>query len=494
MWCWWNGVLSGEIAYYVNPYHSFLVEKTIQKRQGILSSNGSLIIEHQDKTFTTKENYVLVRDEKSEPLLDWSKNIRVIDAEKFFNLKTEVLKRIHLIKPELFILENEILINSGSVVGLNLVTTSPATALFLKLILKEKTDLPVLESFIIYHDPEFELDSYRFNIDSSGVVAINFTTREILIVGNNCLEDIKEFIVVLSNMILSRFGSILLSGKMCFYKNEKLSFYLIPSSGGGVQVLNDPDFTTNLSDQFCVGETGFFSIFKGACIKNSEIFSFQKKEIFEKCHQFGNLMENIVYDSKTRIPSFEIETSFRNGFITFSTEDVFNRKDIPGIFPENIFLFIEDDLGFIPFLGLLDDPQALDIFLPFFLNNTLLFSHPRVSIDLLRHFLTLHSIKLWIINIGFLKKSHLDDKKNDLSVLNKYLKMVITKDLKHIKLIKDTVFFISVPEFLNNIDLEISMPRKLWTQDIDYDLAANRFKESLIQNHQRSDRSISHAL
>jgi ATP-dependent phosphoenolpyruvate carboxykinase len=140
MWCWWNGVLSGERAYYVNPCHSFLVEKTIQKRQGILSSNGSLIIEHQDKTSTTKENYVLVRDEKSEPLLDWSKNIRVIDAEKFFNLKTEVLKRIHLIKPELFILENEILINSGSVVGLNLVTTSPATALFLKLILKEKTD------------------------------------------------------------------------------------------------------------------------------------------------------------------------------------------------------------------------------------------------------------------------------------------------------------------------------------------------------------------
>lgn len=211
MWNWSHAIISGDILQHLNPDASLLIEKTLKSGKAHLGKSGALLV----STGPPASKMIVVEDDQTVDVIDWNKKAQAIDPDAFEYLVQQYLKKIHLMKPELYLLEASVCADVSQSLGLHLITPSPVHAFFMQTLFREKRNFCPLGDFTVYHDPEGE----------KATVALNFSTKEILITGTSSFADIELSISAAISTLLVDRGTLFLRGRLV-KDIGKLSFYL----------------------------------------------------------------------------------------------------------------------------------------------------------------------------------------------------------------------------------------------------------------------------
>lgn len=507
MWEWWKGIVSGEIQTRVNPSPAFLIEKTIQKHQGKLARYGTLCVNSGKLTGRAAEDKYVVRNRASEHIIDWKANINEMDNESFNELKIEMLKKLHLLKPETYVIEASAGADPMYTLGVNLITTSPVHAFFCQQIMREKRENNPLGSFTIYHDPSLEFDVRKFKLRSSTVIAINFESQEILIGGTAYCGEIKKAIFSVMNTILPDYGVLPLHSSANSDHHGHVSVFFGLSGTGKTTLSADEGFQVIGDDEHGISERGIFNFEGGCYAKTYNLTEAGEPQIFRAINRFGSLMENVVIDPETREPHFEDKSITENGRATYPLRflDDFD-PDGRGELPSNFFFLSADAMGVLPAVSSLSDDQAMYYFLLGYTAKvagteiglkgvTATFSHcfgapfmmrpPKDYGLLLKEFLHKHKIKVWQINTGWYGGPYGIGERYPLSFTRNCIRAIQKGVGPEVTFTTDPIFSLKCPENLEGIDKKFLNPQRLWKDGNDYLKAAKELKQQFDQNYQK---------
>lgn len=505
MWHWWNSIISGEIPLHINSSEALLIEKSIQKRSGVLSSGGALVV-HSGK-FTgraTKDKYV-IKDDVTENLIDWTSGIHPLDDHTFEEIKIDILKRFHILKPELYIIERSVGADENYSMGVNLITSSPYHALFFKIMMREKKDSNSLGEFTIYHDPELELDTKIRGLNSSTAVVINLKKREILIAGTAYCGEIKKAVFTVMNLILPDLGVLPMHAGANMDEEGKVCVFFGLSGTGKTSLSTDIGMKLIGDDEHGLSDNGVFNLEGGCYAKTYNLDPIQEPEIFKATNRFGSLIENVILEHETRRPIFESKTVTENGRSSYPLSSLGSIvENGRGKIPSHFFFLSADAMGVLPLISKLDNDQAIYYFLLGYTAKvagtesglkgiTATFSHcfgapfmlrkPSEYGKILKEFLDKHLINVWLLNTGWYGGIHSVGKRYDLNISRSCIKSIQKGELRKLTYSKDPVFNLSIPESLEFVEDRLLKPQLLWKNQSEYFSTANHLKTKFDQKY-----------
>jgi phosphoenolpyruvate carboxykinase (ATP) len=515
MWQWWNGVISGEIPLHVNSSEAYLIEKTLMKRLGHLSADGALVVESGKFTGRAAQDKYIVRDETTEEIIDWEGKVLSLTDETFIDLKTDFLRRIHLLKPELFIMERSAGADATYAIGVNLLTTTPIHSLFCQLIMRERNESHPLGEFTIFHDPDFECDVNKYGLRSSTVIALNFKRREILIFGTGYCGEIKKAIFTVMNTLLPDYGVLPMHSGANADPQGNVSVFFGLSGTGKTTLSTDTGMKMIGDDEHGLSERGIFNFEGGCYAKTFNLKEHLEPDIYKATNRFGSLIENVALDKETRRPIFEDKSLTENGRSTYPLKALKSIiEDGKGKMPSNFFFLSADAMGVLPLVGELNHEEAAYYFLLGYTAKvagteigmkgvTATFSHcfgapfmmrhPEDYAHLLREIIKKNAIRIWMVNTGWYGGPYGVGRRYDLSLTRSCIRSIQNGGAHQATFVKDSVFSISVPTKLEGVDGRFLKPETLWEKQDEYFANARKLKELFDENYQKILKGTKHA-
>lgn len=491
MTTWANNLFSKEMTVYQNLSIPILIEKSLaQSPKNRLSSNGSLVIETGRFTGRASEDKYVVEEAFSNKVIDWKNNIRKMPETTFQSLKQDILSDFEKTNTSLFAMDRSAGANPSYALGVRVITTSASHALFCKNIFREPLEAPPLGQFTIYHHPTYEAMPDKYSLRSSTVIAINFNSKEIIIIGTGYAGEIKKSIFSVMGVLLPEHNILPMHTGANQDQNGKTSLFFGLSGTGKTTLSTDMGLDLIGDDEHGLSNEGIFNI-EGGCYAKTYDLKYEKEpEIFNVSNKFHGLLENVILDSETRTPLFSDKSITENGRSTYSLESLENIVHSgQGPIPSNIFFLSADALGVLPAISLLNSEQAMFYFLSGYtakLGGTELglkgisttFSHcfgapfmMRKSHDygqLFKASMEKHNIKVWLINTGWYGGPYGEGQRYPLSFTRSCIRAIQQGKAQDISFQKDPIFNLSIPVALPSVNPELLNPMKLWSDEKRY--------------------------
>lgn len=481
MWQWWNGLISGEIPAHINSTDAFLVEKAILARQGQLSAEGVLVVNpFEDQASITGKTFI-TRNKDSEKNFDWEKNSSISD-EMFVNEKNNWLKRVHLLRPELFISERIIGFGSSYSLKINLITTSPVYMLALNHLTEKFEFDGGWGEFLFLHDHE-----------STSISCINFSTGEIVLSGNIDFSKLLDILHIIFEKISRVHHAIPFDARLLI--NDEGSTLLVAGENFCRQQLDCVQNSYDLKGNFIHGivKDGVFSLENGRTISSIEIKTQDNSNNAVALNHFASVVFNIPMDKDTRKLLIESRKSIDKGYAIFPFKNLNQlRRNHLYSLPENIFISFEDRLGVLPLIGKLELDQAFYFYVstlrsvPGFWDQVLTFNDFHSIFDN-------NTCHFWLLNTGYFGGDEKFGTRYQMDDVRKAYFAVLEDTKSLIEWYTDPQLLISIPKKIRGIDDQLLNPSQLWTNADDYSRNVRDFVENFELFFENITKGSSHA-
>lgn len=360
-----------------------------------------------------RKNKYIVKDKLTKDIWWSTKSFNKHISETIFNYNRESIIFYLTNKKKLYVFDGFIFFDNFIKLKIRIISPMLCHNLFIYNLLIKPTE----EELYNFGTPDFTIyncDKIPF-INDNNSIQINFTKKEILILGNSSEIDIQECIYNIINY--ETICTDILPLNSCSFINYNKLNMLIG--------LNEPELFLPDKNKILVSydKTGWSN--KGLCnIINSCYINFDNvnKQKFNDYIKFGTL--------------------FNNNSITFPFDFFINVKPTIDKHPDNIFLLTSDIYGILPLASLLTKEQALYYFMNGYTSEfdkatfsacyseKNLIYHPSVYTSLLKEKLDKYKTNIWLINTGWYGGIYQEGKKYDKDYINETINMIITSTLK----------------------------------------------------------------
>jgi phosphoenolpyruvate carboxykinase (ATP) len=497
-----------DVTVFSNLSESELVEHTLRNDKSVqLSSNGSLTLRTGKYTGRAADDKYVVYEKYSEEVIDWSSSIRKMTPDVFDSIKQDILKKYNENKKPLYTTIQSVSADPEFALEVRLLTPSASHALFSKTIFREKNAICPLGHFTIYHYPEQFLDKHKYNLNSETVIAINFSTTEIIISGTGYAGEIKKSIFSVLNTILPDLGVLPMHTGSNQDKALKTSLFFGLSGTGKTTLSTDSNVDLIGDDEHGLSEKGIFN-FEGGCYAKTNGLSFEREpEIFNSSNSFKSILENVLLDPITREPQYDDKSITENGRSTYSLKSLPNIVESScGAIPSNIFFLSADAMGVLPAISRLDSDQAMYYFLTGYtakLAGTELgikgvkaaFSHcfgapfmmrkPNDYGELLKKFLNKYPINVWLVNTGWYGGEYGVGERYPLKFTRSCIRAIQKGNFENTFFEKTEYFDLDIPTALEGVNPEYLNPKNLWKDQNAYLDSAKALKEKFDDNFKK---------
>jgi len=237
-------------------------------------------------------------------------------------------------------------------------------------------------------------------------------------------------------------------------------------------------------DEHVWTDTGVFNIEGGCYAKCIGLTEEKEPEIF-RAIKFGSILENVVFDSNTRVVDYDDVSLTENTRCAYPLENIPNAK-IPAIggHPKNIILLTCDARGVLPLVSKLDSQTVQYHFISGYTSKTpgtevgitepvstfsacfaqpFLPMHPMVYADMLAKKLKMHGTHAWLVNTGWVGNSAVKGgKRCPLKYTRAILDAIHSGELESAGYEKFPVFNLDIPTSCPGVPSELLNPAKTW--------------------------------
>jgi phosphoenolpyruvate carboxykinase (ATP) len=468
-----------------------LYEHALANHEGYLVQGGALCAETGVHTGRSPKDKFVVCDEHTEKTIWWDKNGKLTPAQ-FDLLHQDFLE--HAKGRQLYVQDLYGGADPKYRIKARVFTELAWHSLFIRtlLIRPDRSELlHYVPDFTIVCLPSFKADPKRHGVRSETVIAIDFTRRVILIGGSYYAGEMKKSVFTTLNYYLPAESVMPMHCSANVGRDGDVALFFGLSGTGKTTLSADPNRTLIGDDEHGWGPQGVFNIEGGCYAKCIKLSKDAEPEIYAATLRFGAIMENVIFDSETRVCDFDNESRTENTRSAYPLDYIPNasRSGRAGM-PKNIVLLTADAYGVMPPIAKLTPAQAMYHFLSGYTAKVagtekglvgvqpefstcfgapFLPRHPSVYGNLLRELIGAHGVDCWLVNTGWTAGRYGVGRRMPIKVTRTLLTAALDGSLRNAKFRTDPYFGFSVPTQLAGVEPHLLYPHKTWQNKAEFD-------------------------
>ncbi|MCK1691426.1 phosphoenolpyruvate carboxykinase [Bradyrhizobium sp. 145] len=483
------------VALRANLETAQLYEHALRRGEAVLSAVGALCADTGEFTGRSPKDKFTVRDPATEKTVWWAGNQSITSAQ-FETLHQDFLthsKNMTLFAQDLYAGADPL-----SRIKTRVVTELAWHSLFIRtlLIRPERAELAsFVPEWTVIDLPSFRADRKRHGVRSSTVVAIDFTRKTVLIGGTHYAGEMKKALFTVLNYNLPSKGVLPMHCAANVGREGDPAIFFGLSGTGKTTLSADPDRTLVGDDEHGWSSQGIFNFEGGCYAKCIKLSQEAEPEIYAASQRFGAVLENVALDEQTR------EANFDDGSKTENTRAAYPLDFIPNAsrtgraaHPKNLVMLSADAFGVLPPIAKLSPAQAMYHFLSGYTARvagtvrgtsnepqpefSTCFGSPFLPLDpsvygnLLRDFISRHSVDCWLVNTGWTGGKFGTGSRMPIKVTRALLSAALDGSLRNVEFRADKYFGFLVPIAVPGVPADILDPVATWPDKKEFDKTA----------------------
>ena len=482
-------------------------EQELNRKEGRLSDNGTIIVNTGIYTGRSPKDRFIVKTKDNEDLIDWGEVNQPLSEKSFDLLEKSVKEEMN--EKELFIFDGFAGADKRYQLPLRVVTLKSWQGHFShNMFIRPKNK--ELENF----KPEFTiLNAHSTNIknweelglNSKVFIILNLKKKMAIIGGTEYGGEIKKSIFSALNFYLPLEGVMPMHCSANIGLNDDSALFFGLSGTGKTTLSTDPNRRLIGDDEHGWSDEGIFNFEGGCYAKTINLDPTKEPEIFNAIKP-GALLENVITDDNGTV-------DYSNGTITENTRVSYPIDYIDNIepseqggHPNNVIFLTCDAFGVLPPISKLTPEMAMYHFLSGYTAKVagtergitepvatfstcfgapFMPQYPTVYAELLGKKLKKHNAQAWLVNTGWSGGGYGIGKRIDLPVTRQMLTAILNGELENSNFKPDLNFKVLIPENVPGIDSSILNPRNTWNDKEAYDKKADEliklFKENFVK-------------
>jgi phosphoenolpyruvate carboxykinase (ATP) len=506
-----HGVRNPSFVYW-NLGTAQLIEKAIQRREGLLASGGGLVVRTGDQTGRSPLDKFVVRDQLTETTVNWGSVNQPFLPEQFDRLYGKLLA--YLQARDLFVQDCFAGADTHYQIPIRVVTELAWHNLFARQLFvradPEKTDEHVPE-FTVIDAPGFRADAAEDGTHSEVFVIVNFTRKLVIIGGTAYAGEMKKAIFSVLNYFLPTQDVLPMHCSANVGADGVTALFFGLSGTGKTTLSADPARNLIGDDEHGWAPSGVFN-FEGGCYAKCIRLRRETEPQIWDAIRFGTVLENVALDTELRLLDFDDTTFTENTRAAYPVTFIDNAiLGGTGGHPKNIVFLTCDAFGVLPPLSRLTPDQAMFHFLNGYtakvagtergLSNEpeatfsscfgapFLPRNPEVYAEMLGNKMREHNASCWLINTGWSGGPFGVGKRMSLPLTRALVTAALDGSLDNAEYRIDPFFKVEVPIACPNVDSKALDPRATWTDPMAYDRAAKDLAARFRKNFQKFNKA-----
>jgi len=367
-------------------------------------------------------------------------------------------------------------------------------------------DWTVYNAGVTKADPSVE------GVETETSVAINFETREVVILGTEYAGEMKKGIFTVLNYLLPKQGVLAMhcSANEGMLGDTALFFGL---SGTGKTTLSaDPNRNLIGDDEHGWSDEGIFNFEGGCYAKTIDISEDTEPEIYHAIH-FGSLLENVVMEPDTGKVDYSDSSITENTRCSYPIDFMAHcKKPCIGGHPRHVIFLTCDAFGVLPPVAKLTTEQAMYHFISGYtakvagteqgvtepkatfsacFGAAFMVWHPTVYADLLAEKIKKHEAHVWLVNTGWIGGPYGVGRRIPLKFTRTIIDAIMEGLLEKTSYITDRTFGIEIPSRVKDVPVEILTPSHCWEDREAYQEQALKLANMYVENFKKYESEAS---
>lgn len=500
---------------YWNLVPAELVEQALVRQEGQLAATGPLIVQTGKHTGRSPDDkFVAHTSGLDDEAIWWGKINQPLAPEKFQQILQKMCS--YLQGREVFVQDMQVGAHPSYRTAVRIISERAWASLFAYNLFRRLSVREINRfkpDYTIIHCPDFLANPEEDGTHSGTVIAFDFDRRLVLVGGTSYAGEIKKAVFSVMNYIMPRRDILSMHCSANIGKHGDVALFFGLSGTGKTTLSSDPDRRLIGDDEHGWSDEGVFNFEGGCYAKTIRLSAKLEPLIWQAVNRFATVLENVIYDPKTRIPDFDDSRHTENTRAAYPLEFIPNYA--PEGFaghPENIFFLTADAFGVLPPLARLTSDQAMYYFLSGYTSKLagtekglgsepqatfsacfgapFLPLHPHVYADLLGEKIKQHQVNVWLINTGWTGGPFGLGHRIILPYTRSLIKAVLSHNLDDIHFQQEESFGLWIPDSCPGVPADLLHPINTWTDPEAYRKQARLLVERFRQNFKQFSEAV----
>jgi phosphoenolpyruvate carboxykinase (ATP) len=503
-----NHGLDGVNTVHWNLSAAPLFEQALQRNEGQVTKYGAFIALTGEHTGRSPNDRFVVEEDSTKDDIWWGATNRPISESQFDGVLEKMLA--HLNGKDIFVQDCYCGANPKHRLRIRQISENAWHNLFARnmFIQPPDDDLDNFEpEFTVLQAPSLLADPATDGTTSGTFILVHLAKRLILVGGSAYAGEIKKSIFSIMNFLTPPQGVLPMHCSANVGPDGDAAIFFGLSGTGKTTLSADSSRTLIGDDEHGWGSDGVFNFEGGCYAKTINLTHEAEPEIYDLCHTFGSIIENVVMDPVSRELDFFDSAHSENGRVSYDIAKVSNASATgQGGHPKNIVMLTCDAFGVLPPISQLTPDQAMYHFLSGYtakvagterglkepsatfstcFGGPFMPRHPTVYAKLLGEKMASHDAKCWLVNTGWSGGGYGVGDRMKIAYTRAMLNAALHGDLDDVEFVADPNFGVLVPQACPGVPSEVLNPRNTWADTGAYDAQARHLTQLFEKNFEQ---------
>jgi phosphoenolpyruvate carboxykinase (ATP) len=496
---------------YENLSTAELVEHALRRGEGVLGDAGQLIVDTRPHTGRSPKDKFFVKEPSSEAHIDWNESNRPIAPERFDALWDRVSE--YLSEREVYSLDCYVGADERYRVPVRVVTEFAWHNLFARDLFiipsgeSAASQTAFVPEFTVVDAALFQADPQRDGTRSSTFILVNFAKRVVLIGGTRYAGEIKKSVFTIMNYLLPLRDTLPMHCSANVGESGDVTIFFGLSGTGKTTLSADASRPLIGDDEHGWSSEGVFNFEGGCYAKVIHLSQKAEPEIWAASHRFGAVLENVVYDERSRMLDLDSDEKTENTRAAYPIEFISNIvKGSKAGHPHTIVMLTADAFGVLPPISNMTKHQAMYHFLSGYTAKVagtergvtepqatfstcfgapFMVHHPTTYSRLLGRLIDEHQVTCWLVNTGWTGGPYGVGSRMSIADTRAMVNAAIEGRLKNVETVREPFFGLAIPVSVPGVPSELLDPRNAWQDKAAYDAQARRLTARFARNFEQ---------
>ena len=485
-----------------------LVEKVLNRNEGLLTSTGAVRATTGKYTGRSPKDKFIVKEASVLDKIDWGSVNQPISEASFTKLYNKVLNFLKE-KEEIFVFKGFAGADKKYRLPIQVINEYAWHNLFAHQLFIRPNETELLEheaEFTIVSAPTFKADPEVDGTNSETFIIISFEQRVILIGGTEYAGEMKKSIFSVMNYLLPENGILSMHCSANVGREGDVALFFGLSGTGKTTLSADTNRRLIGDDEHGWSANGVFNI-EGGCYAKCINLSKEKEPQIYDAIRFGSVLENVVVNSESRVADYDDGTLTENTRAAYPIQNIDNivEPSIAG-HPNTIVFLTADAFGVLPPIAKLTKEQAMYHFLSGYTSKlagtergitspqatfSTCFGSPFLPLEATRYAEMLgarideHNSKVYLVNTGWTGGEYGTGSRMKLAFTRAMVQAALEGELNHVETVKDDIFGLDIPLHVPGVPDDVLQPVKTWSDAKAYYAKANELAEKFRANFKK---------
>lgn len=485
-----------------------LVEKVLNRKEGVLTSTGAVKAETGKYTGRSPKDKYIVEEASVKDKIDWGNVNQPISEEVFANLYDKVINYLKQ-KEDIFVFNGFAGADKKYRLPIQIINEYAwhnlfAHQLFIRPNEEELRDHQA--EFTVISAPDFKADPTIDGTKSETFIIVSFEHRTVLIGGTEYAGEMKKSIFSIMNYLLPERGILPMHCSANVGREGDVALFFGLSGTGKTTLSADSNRKLIGDDEHGWSSNGVFNIEGGCYAKCINLSREKEPQIFDAI-RFGAVLENVVVDEDTRIADYDNNSLTENTRAAYQIQAINNIVD-PSIagHPNTIIFLTADAFGVLPPISKLSKEQAMFHFLSGYTSKlagtergvtspeatfSTCFGSPFLPLpathyaEMLGEKIDQHGAKVYLVNTGWTGGEYGVGSRMKLAYTRAMIQAALEGELTNVETIQDDIFGLEIPLHVPGVPDEVLQPAKTWDDKEAYEAKATELAAKFRSNFKK---------